>query len=97
MNNEIYESIIRNSKIAYLKINCKKNSHNKYIDIEVLEQNKEFENVFKILTENNVFNKEATELIINNWIKKNLNQDKFDTLIRYAIKNGYVKMSIILN
>ena len=91
MNNEIYESIIRNSKIAYLKINCKKNSHNKYIDIEVLEQNKEFENVFKILTENNVFNKEATELIINNWIKKNLNQDKFDTLIRYAIKNGYVK------
>lgn len=91
MNNEIYESIIRNSKIAYLKINCKTDNHNKYIDIEVLEQNKEFENVFKILTENNVFNKEVTELIINNWIKKNLKQYEFDTLIRDAIKNGYVK------
>ena len=91
MNKEIYESIIRNSKIAYLKINCKINNHNKYIDIEVLEQNKEFENVFKILTENNVFNKEATELIINNWIKKKFENNEFDELVRNVIKDGYIK------
>lgn len=91
MNKEIYESIIRNSKIAYLKINCRMNNHNKYIDIEVLEQNKEFENVLKILTENNVFNKEATELIVNNWIKRKFKNNEFDEIIRDVIRDGYVK------
>ncbi len=30
MKKEIYESIIKNSKIAYLIINCKIDNHNKY-------------------------------------------------------------------
>lgn len=96
MKKEIYESIIRNSKIAYLKINCKKDNHNKYIDIEVLDQNKEFENVFKTITENNVFNKEVTEIIINNWIKKRFKDDEFDKLVRDVIKASHRKMEYII-
>ena len=68
MKEEIYRNIIKNSKIAYLIIDCKKNYHNKYTSIEVIEQSKEFEKVFKILTKNNILDSDITELIINNWI-----------------------------
>lgn len=92
MKKEIYESIIKNSKIAYLIINCKMDNHNKYIGIEVLEQNKEFEKIFKLLTENNVFEKEVTELIINNWIKKSFKGDELDKFIKDVIKTGHRKI-----
>ena len=92
MKKEIYESIIKNSKIAYLIINCKIDNHNKYIGIEVLEQNKEFEKIFKLLTENNVFEKEVTELIINNWIKKSFKGDELDKFIKDVIKTGHRKI-----
>lgn len=92
MKKEIYESIIRNSKIAYLKINCKKDNHNKYIGIEVLEQNKEFEKIFSLITEENVFSKESTESIINNCINNKLKSDEFDEIINYVIKNGHKKL-----
>ncbi|WP_270304297.1 PAS domain-containing sensor histidine kinase, partial [Terrisporobacter petrolearius] len=82
-------NIIRNSKIAYLIINSKKNNHNKYIGIEVLEQNKEFEKIFKLLTENNVFEKEVTELIVNNWIKNKFKGEEFDQFVNDIIKNGH--------
>lgn len=95
MKKEIYESIIKNSKIAYLIINCKIDNHNKYIGIEVLEQNKEFEKIFKLLTENNVFEKEVTELIINNWIKKNFKGDELDQFIKDVIKTGHRKIEYI--
>lgn len=95
MKKEIYESIIKNSKIAYLIINCKIDNHNKYIGIEVLEQNKEFEKIFKLLTENNVFEKEVTELIINNWIKKSFKGDEFDQFIKDVIKTGHRKIEYI--
>lgn len=95
MKKEIYESIIKNSKIAYLIINCKMDNHNKYIGIEVLEQNKEFEKIFKLLTENNVFEKEVTELIINNWIKKNFKGDELDQFIKDVIKTGHRKIEYI--
>ena len=42
MKEEIYRNIIKNSKIAYLIIDCKKNYHNKYTSIGVIEQSKEF-------------------------------------------------------
>ena len=89
MKKDIYRSIIRNSKIAYLIINCKMSNHNKYIGIEVLEQNKEFEKIFKLLTENNVFEKEVTELIVNNWIKNKFKGDEFDQFVNDIIKNGH--------
>ena len=92
MKKEIYESIIKNSKIAYLIINCKMDNHNKYIGIEVIEQNKEFEKIFKLLTENNVFEKEVTELIINNWIKKSFKGDELDKFIKDVIKTGHRKI-----
>lgn len=92
MKKEIYESIIKNSKMAYLIIDCKMDNHNKYIGIEVLEQNKEFEKIFKLLTENNVFEKEVTELIINNWIKKSFKGDEFDKFIKDVIKTGHRKI-----
>ena len=95
MKKEIYESIIKNSKIAYLIINCKIDNHNKYIGIEVLEQNKEFEKIFKLLTENNVFEKEVTELIINNWIKKNFKGYELDQFIKDVIKTGHRKIEYI--
>ena len=95
MKKEIYESIIKNSKIAYLIINCKIDNHNKYIGIEVLEQNKEFEKIFKLLTENNVFEKEVTELIINNWIKKHFKGDELDQFIKDVIKTGHRKIEYI--
>lgn len=89
MKKDIYRSIIRNSKIAYLIINSKMDNHNKYIGIEVLEQNKEFEKIFKLLTENNVFEKEVTELIVNNWIKNQFKGDEFDQFVNDIIKNGH--------
>lgn len=89
MKKDIYRNIIRNSKIAYLIINSKKNNHNKYIGIEVLEQNKEFEKIFKLLTENNVFEKEVTELIVNNWIKNKFKGEEFDRFVNDIIKNGH--------
>lgn len=89
MKKDIYRNIIRNSKIAYLIINSKKNNHNKYIGIEVLEQNKEFEKIFKLLTENNVFEKEVTELIVNNWIKNKFKGEEFDQFVNDIIKNGH--------
>lgn len=95
MKKEIYESIIKKSKMAYLIINCKIDNHNKYIGIEVLEQNKEFEKVFKLLTENNVLEKEVIELIINNWIKKNFKEDEFDQFIKNVIKTGHRKIEYI--
>lgn len=92
MKDKIYESIIKNSKVAYLVINCKTDNHNKYIDIEVLEQNREFEKILKLLTGNNVFNKEVTELIINNWIKKKFDEEEFNIFIKDIIKNGHKKI-----
>ena len=92
MKDKIYESIIKNSKIAYLVINCKTDNHNKYIDIEVLEQNREFEKILKLLTGNNVFNKEVTELIINNWIKKKFDEEEFNIFVKDIIKNGHKKI-----
>lgn len=89
MKKDIYRSIIKNSKIAYLIINCKMDNHNKYIGIEVLEQNKEFQKVFKVITEYNVFEKEITELIANNWIKNKFKGDEFDQFVKDIIKNGH--------
>lgn len=99
MKKEIYESIIRNSKIAYLKVNCKTDNHNKYIGIEVLEQNKEFKKIFRLLAENNVFNKDVTELIINNWIKRKFDGDEFDIFVKDIIKNGHsqIKYTVEIN
>lgn len=99
MKNEIYESIIRNSKIAYAMINCIMDNHNRYTGIEVLEQNREFEKILKLLTENNVFNKEVTEVIINNWINYKFKGDEFDKFVKDVIKNGHRKIeySIDLN
>lgn len=99
MKKDIYRSIIKNSKIAYLIINCKMDNHNKYIGIEVLEQNKEFQKVFKVITENNVFEKEITELIANNWIKNKFKGDEFDQFVKDIIKNGHknVEYTVELN
>lgn len=99
MKKDIYRSIIKNSKIAYLIINCKMNNHNKYIGIEVLEQNKEFQKVFKVITENNVFEKEITELIANNWIKNKFKGDEFDQFVKDIIKNGHrnIEYTVELN
>lgn len=92
MKDEIYKSIIKNSKISYLKIKCKKNCHNKYTEIEVIEQSSEFEKFFKILTENNISNKHITELIINNWINNKFKNYEFNDFIEDIINDGYKRL-----
>lgn len=92
MKEEIYRNIIKNSKIAYLIIDCKKNYHNKYTSIEVIEQSKEFEKVFKILTEINTLDSDITELIINNWINKKFKENKFNEFVEEIKNKGKKKL-----
>ena len=92
MKEEIYRNIIKNSKIAYLIIDCKKNYHNKYTSIEVIEQSKEFEKVFKILTKNNILDSDITELIINNWINKKFKENKFNEFVEEIKNKGEKKL-----
>lgn len=92
MKEEIYRNIIKNSKIAYLIIDCKKNYHNKYTSIEVIEQSKEFEKVFKILTKNNILDSDITELIINNWINKKFKDNKFNEFVEEIKNKGEKKL-----
>ena len=92
MKEEIYRNIIKNSKIAYLIIGCKKNYHNKYTSIEVIEQSKEFEKVFKILTKNNILDSDITELIINNWINKKFKDNKFNEFVEEIKNKGEKKL-----
>lgn len=92
MKEEIYRNIIKNSKIAYLIIDCKKNYHNKYTSIEVIEQSKEFEKVFKILTEINTLDSDITELIINNWINKKFKDNKFNEFVEEIKNKGEKKL-----
>ena len=92
MKEEIYRNIIKNSKIAYLIIDCKKNYHNKYTSIEVIEQSKEFEKVFKILTKNNILDSDITELIINNWINKKFKENKFNEFVEEIKNKGKKKL-----
>lgn len=95
MKEEIYRNIIKNSKIAYLIIDCKKNYHNKYTSIEVIEQSKEFEKVFKILTEINTLDSDITELIINNWINKKFKDNKFNEFVEEIKNKGEKKLQYI--
>ena len=92
MKEEIYRNIIKNSKIAYLIIDCKKNYHNKYTSIEVIEQSKEFEKVFKILTKSNILDSYITELIINNWINKKFKENKFNEFVEEIKNKGKKKL-----
>ena len=92
MKEEIYRNIIKNSKIAYLIIDCKKNYHNKYTSIEVIEQSKEFEKVFKILTKSNILDSYITELIINNWINKKFKENKFNEFVEEIKNKGEKKL-----
>ena len=92
MKEEIYRNIIKNSKIAYLIIGCKKNYHNKYTSIEVIEQSKEFEKVFKILTKSNILDSDITELIINNWINKKFKDNKFNEFVEEIKNKGEKKL-----
>ena len=92
MKEEIYRNIIKNSKIAYLIIDCKKNYHNKYTSIEVIEQGKEFEKVFKILTKSNILDSDITELIINNWINKKFKENKFNEFVEEIKNKGEKKL-----
>ena len=92
MKEEIYRNIIKNSKIAYLIIDCKKNYHNKYTSIGVIEQSKEFEKVFKILTKNNILASDITELIINNWINKKFKENKFNEFVEEIKNKGEKKL-----
>ena len=92
MKEEIYRNIIKNSKIAYLIIDCKKNYHNKYTSIGVIEQSKEFEKVFKILTKNNILDSDITELIINNWINKKFKENKFNEFVEEIKNKGEKKL-----
>ena len=92
MKEEIYRNIIKKSKIAYLIIGCKKNYHNKYTSIEVIEQSKEFEKVFKILTKNNILDSDITELIINNWINKKFKDNKFNEFVEEIKNKGEKKL-----
>ena len=92
MKEEIYRNIIKNSKIAYLIIGCKKNYHNKYTSIGVIEQSKEFEKVFKILTKNNILDSDITELIINNWINKKFKENKFNEFVEEIKNKGEKKL-----
>lgn len=95
MKEEIYRNIIKNSKIAYLIIDCKKNYHNKYTSIKVIEQSKEFEKVFKILTKNNILDSDITELIINNWINKKFKDNKFNEFVEEIKNKGEKKLQYI--
>ena len=92
MKEEIYRNIIKNSKIAYLIIDCKKNYHNKYTSIGVIEQSKEFEKVFKILTKSNILDSDITELIINNWINKKFKDNKFNEFVEEIKNKGEKKL-----
>ena len=92
MKEEIYRNIIKNSKIAYLIIDCKKNYHNKYTSIGVIEQSKEFEKIFKILTKNNILASDITELIINNWINKKFKDNKFNEFVEEIKNKGEKKL-----
>ena len=92
MKEEIYRNIIKNSKIAYLIIDCKKNYHNKYTSIGVIEQSKEFEKVFKILTKSNILDSDITELIINNWINKKFKENKFNEFVEEIKNKGEKKL-----
>ena len=92
MKEEIYRNIIKNSKKAYLIIGCKKNYHNKYTSIEVIEQSKEFEKVFKILTKSNILDSDITELIINNWINKKFKENKFNEFVEENKNKGEKKL-----
>ena len=92
MKEEIYRNIIKNSKIAYLIIDCKKNYHNKYTSIEVIEQSEEFEKVFKILTKSNILDSDITELIINNWINKKFKENKFNEFVEEIKNKGEKKL-----
>ena len=92
MKEEIYRNIIKNSKIAYLIIDCKKNYHNKYTSIGVIEQSKEFEKVFKILTKSNILDSDITELIINNWINKKFKENKFNEFVEEIKNKGKKKL-----
>ena len=92
MKEEIYRNIIKNSKIAYLIIGCKKNYHNKYTSIGVIEQSKEFEKVFKILTKSNILDSDITELIINNWINKKFKENKFNEFVEEIKNKGEKKL-----
>lgn len=94
MKEEIYENIIRNSKIAYLIINCKIDNHNKYSSVEVVEQSKEFEKKFKQLTQNNILNKEVTELIVNNYINDKFKDNTFHELVEDVIIKGHKKLEL---
>ncbi len=92
MKEEIYRNIIKNSNIAYLIIDCKKNYHNKYTSIGVIEQSKEFEKVFKILTKSNILDSDITELIINNWINKKFKDNKFNEFVEEIKNKGEKKL-----
>ena len=92
MKEEIYRNIIKNSKIAHLIIGCKKNYHNKHTSIEVIEQSKEFEKVFKILTKSNILDSDITELIINNWINKKFKENKFNEFVEEIKNRGEKKL-----
>ena len=92
MKEEIYKKIIKNSKIPYLKINCKKDDNNKFIAIEVIDQSKEAERFFYLLTENNILNKEITDILINNWINKNFKNYEFNNFVEKVIKTGYERL-----
>lgn len=95
MKEEIYKKIIKNSKIPYLKINCKKDDNNKFIAIEVIDQSKEAERFFNLLTENNILNKEITDILINNWINKNFKNYEFNNFVEKVIKTGYERLKYI--
>ena len=89
MYKNIYENIIRNSKIAYLKIECKKDNNDKYIGVNVIEQNKELEKLLHLITDNNILNKDISEALINNWINNKFYGEKFDLFIRETIHEGH--------
>lgn len=92
MKEEIYKKIIKNSKIPYLKINCKKDDNNKFIAIEVIDQSKEAERFFNLLTENNILNKEITDILINNWINKNFKNYEFNNFVERVMMTGYERL-----
>ena len=92
MKEEIYKKIIKNSKIPYLKINCKKDDNNKFIAIEVIDQSKEAERFFNLLTENNILNKEITDILINNWINKNFKNYEFNNFVDRVMMTGYERL-----
>lgn len=92
MDKNIYENIIKNSKIAYLKISCKKDNNDKYTGINVIEQNKEFEKFLHVITDNNILNKDISEVLINNWINNKFFIEKFDLFVRTVMRDGHSTM-----